>query len=470
MGHVDDFIAQPLDVHKIVCVHLMSIICLLMPATTVPSASVSIAAEYLFRSLRQRHWEYHSMSALSVIAVCILIVAVLFTITCVVFYINKEDVSSFIFYHSREFRLRYITPRSHIIGMSPITQPSRRLEKIDTHHHMIPPVYLERIKQEPKGPDGVLFPTWSPQISLDFMARNSISTSILSFAHTALEDPLLCQEINIYAHNLRLQYPTKFGFFATIPAITVSSIPDVLSSLKFCYKKLNPEGVTLFTSYDGKYLGHELFQPIWEELNRVNAVVFIHPIANSLTPPSLVHPFLIPPIADFTHEITLTACSLIYSNTLFSYPNLKIILSHAGGTLPYISSRVANLAYDASIGVKTPEQFMREARSFYTDLAANSYSGPVEYVESWLGPGKTTYGSDFPFIRERTTVGELSFLDGWIYKNGEEGKAVMRQTALDLFPRLKAQIEKAQDAKKGPVLENVSTSSSESGMSGDQNV
>ncbi|KAJ8068403.1 hypothetical protein OCU04_003963 [Sclerotinia nivalis] len=409
------------------------------------------------------------MSAISVIAVCIIIVAVVFTITCVVFYINKEDVSPFILYHIEEFRLRYITPRSQVTGISPNTQPSRTMEKIDTHHHMIPPVYLEHIKEKPKGPGGVLFPTWSPQISLDFMARNSISTSILSFAHTALDDCSLCQEINIYAHNLRVQYPTKFGFFATIPAITASSIPDVLLSIKFCYEKLSPEGVTLLTSYDGKYLGHELFRPIWEELNRVNAVVFIHPIANSLAPPSLVHPSLIAPIIDFTHETTRTACSLIYSNTLTSYPNLKIILSHTGGTLPYTSTRVANLTYDACLSAKTPEQFMQEAKSFYTDLAASSYSGPAEYVEKWLGPGKTTYGSDFPFIREKTTARELSFLDGWMHKNGKERKAVMRETALDLFPRLREQIEKAQDTKKGPLMENVNPSSGESDIVGEQN-
>ncbi|ESZ91463.1 hypothetical protein SBOR_8148 [Sclerotinia borealis F-4128] len=410
------------------------------------------------------------MSALSAVAVCIIIVAVVFTITFVVFYINREDVSLFILYHFQKFRLRHITPRPRITGISPTTQSSRTMEKIDTHHHMIPPIYLDHIKQQPKAPGGLIFPSWSPQISLDFMTRNGISTSILSFAHTALTDASLCQQINIYAHNLRLQYPTKFGFFATIPAITESSLPDVLSSIKFCYEELNPEGVTLLTSYDGRYLGHASFRPIWEELNRVNAVIFIHPIANSSSPSPPIHASLIPPIIDFTHETTRTACSLIYSNTLSSYPDLKIILSHAGGTLPYISTRVANLTYDASLSVKTPEHFMREAKSFYTDMAASSYSGPLEYIEGWLGPGKTTYGSDFPFIREKTTVKELGFLDGWMHKNGEEGKAVMRGTALNLFPRLKDQIEQARVTKKETLAENVTTGSGENGIIGERNV
>ncbi|KAF5871076.1 putative amidohydrolase 2 protein [Botrytis fragariae] len=324
---------------------------------------------------------------------------------------------------------------------------------------MIPPVYLDHIKENSKESSDLIFPTWSPQISLDFMAKNSISTSILSFAHTALDDSSLCQGINIYAHNLRLQYPTKFGFFATIPIITVASLPEVLASIKFCYEKLNPEGFTLLTSYDGKYLGHELFRPVWEELNKISAVVFIHPIANSLSPQSLDNSSLIPPIVDFTHEMTRTACSLIYSNTLSSYPKLKIILSHAGGALPYISSSVANLTFDACLSVKTPEQFMREARSFYTDLAASSYSGPVGYIERWLGPGRTTYGSDFPSPIESTMMKESEFLDDWIHKNGDEGKAVLRETALELFPKLKAQIEQTQITEEKSGIENLNASS-----------
>ncbi|TGO90239.1 hypothetical protein BPOR_0073g00140 [Botrytis porri] len=402
------------------------------------------------------------MPTLSLISICIIIVAVIFTITCIVFYINREDVSSFLCYHGNQFRLRHITPRSQVTSVLPITQTVKTIEKIDTHHHMIPPVYLDHIKENFKESSDLIFPTWSPQISLDFMARNCISTSILSFAHTAIDDSSLCQDINIFAHNLCLQYPTKFGFFATIPTITIASIPEVLASIKFCYERLNPDGFTLLTSYDGKYLGHEIFQPVWEELNRISAVVFIHPIANSLSPQLLAHSSLIPPIVDFTHEMTRTACSLIYSNTLSSFPKLKIILSHAGGALPYVSASVAKLTFDASLSVKTPEQFMREARSFYTDLAASSYSGPMEYIEKWLGPRRTTYGSDFPFPIESTMVEESNFLDGWINKNGDEGKAVLRKTALELFPRLKAQIEQAQVVEEKSRIENLNASSGES--------
>lgn len=54
-------------------------------------------------------------------------------------------MNPFILYHIEEFRLRHITPRSQITGISPKTQRPRTMEKIDTHHHMIPSIYLDRM-------------------------------------------------------------------------------------------------------------------------------------------------------------------------------------------------------------------------------------------------------------------------------------------------------------------------------------
>lgn len=59
--------------------------------------------------------------------------------------VNREDVSSFLRYHLKQFRLRHITPRSQNPCILPDAQPVRKIEKIDTHHHMIPALYLDRM-------------------------------------------------------------------------------------------------------------------------------------------------------------------------------------------------------------------------------------------------------------------------------------------------------------------------------------
>lgn len=300
------------------------------------------------------------------------------------------------------------------------------------------------MKKHPESDTNLQPPDWSPKNALDFMAQNSISTSILSFAYTLLYDSALCQEINTYAYKLRLQYPIKFGFFATLPSITEASLPEVLSSIKFCYENLKTDGVTLVTSYEGKYLGDELFRPVFEELNRLHAVVLIHPTALSTIPGHAIDSS-IPQMVDFVHEITRTAYSLIYSNTMSTYPNVKIILSHGGGTLPYLSSGMQSPLADSHQPSKTAVDFHREARMFYV-TSTNSSNLEVEHTERFFGPERMIYGSNFPCVKESSN---LRRSESWRQpREGNEPKKVqaMRETTLKLFPRLGRGIEKEGDS------------------------
>jgi predicted TIM-barrel fold metal-dependent hydrolase len=93
-----------------------------------------------------------------------------------------------------------------------------------------------------------------------------------------------------------------------------------------------------------KYLGDEDFRPIWKVLHERTAVVFIHPTHPPYSTPStkaLVHPGLPTPVLELTLETTRTALSLVVSGHMRTYPNVKIILPHGGGTLPFLLPRAA---------------------------------------------------------------------------------------------------------------------------------
>jgi len=99
---------------------------------------------------------------------------------------------------------------------------------------------------------------------------------------------------------------------------------------------LEADGVTFFIRYgDGNfYFGHEEFKPIWEEVNRRKAVVFIHPTHPVDT--NLVHQTLPQPVLDYPHETTRTGMDMIMSGTKRAYPDCKVILSHGGETMPFL--------------------------------------------------------------------------------------------------------------------------------------
>lgn len=282
-------------------------------------------------------------------------------------------------------------------------------------------------------------PAWSTDLSLDFMNRNGIGTTILSlsapataFVRDRAESARLCREVNEYAASVRDQEASRFGFFATLPAL--DDVSACLDEIAFTFDVLRADGVTLLTSYGKSYLGHPDFRPIWNDLNRRGAVVFIHPTMN-LSAGTLENPYVPQPLIDFPHETTRTAVHLIVSNTVRDHPYCKMILSHGGGTLPYVATRVAHMTADGKLGDKTAEEFLEEARSFYYDLALTAYNYPLDLLVKFAQPGHILYGSDFPFAREMTSKPQLAFLDQ--YGMSEEVDfSIRRGAALKLFPRL----------------------------------
>ena len=195
--------------------------------------------------------------------------------------------------------------------------------------------------------------------------------------------------------------------------------------------------MTLFTRYgaDSHYLGHADFEPIWAELSRRKAVVFVHP--THPVDPRLVNPSLSLPMYDYPHETGRTAMDLITRGVLRSYPGCKIILSHAGGTLPYLIHRVANMLpfTPAPIG-RTSEEIVDEARESYFDTALSS--GPVimPALFEFAKHGHVLFGSDGPNAPKKGVERFTTMLDQ-MDLSPEVRRQVEHEGALALLPRLK---------------------------------
>lgn len=216
--------------------------------------------------------------------------------------------------------------------------------KIDVHHHTLPEFY-RTVLSAAGDVSGAPVQPWSLDASSALMSKLSISTSILSLSApgaesagspakgTAASGRAFARKWNGYAVSIRAQQPDKFGFFGALPSLT--DVEGAIEALKYALDELKADGITLFTSYDGKYLGHKDFEPIWAELDKRSAVIFVHPCH---TPSAVWASAQLPqPIIDYAHETTRTACDLIISSRKRQFPACKIILSHAGGTLPFLA-------------------------------------------------------------------------------------------------------------------------------------
>ena len=207
------------------------------------------------------------------------------------------------------------------------------LGRIDTHSHFIPEFYNEIFNKMLAGKSDAPNPDWSVDAALEAMNGLKIRVGILSLGTPGCsifkkeERRSYARKINECGSEVVKANPDRFGFFATIPCLT--DIEGTIEEIKYAFDVLNADGVTLFTAYDGQYLGHEDFKPVWEELDRRKAVVFIHPTMTEGL--KLINKFMPPPVVDFPFHITRTATDLVLSNRVRENPNVKIILSQAGG-------------------------------------------------------------------------------------------------------------------------------------------
>ena len=87
-----------------------------------------------------------------------------------------------------------------------------------------------------------------------------------------------------------------------------------------------------------RLIGDDAFKPIWDKLDWYAAVVFVHPTAVDITPKRIMT--MPQPVIDYPQATTRAAASLIVSRTITAERKFKIILSHAGGTTPFLIDRL----------------------------------------------------------------------------------------------------------------------------------
>ncbi|KAH8129475.1 hypothetical protein ACSS6W_002125 [Trichoderma asperelloides] len=320
------------------------------------------------------------------------------------------------------------------------------VNKIDTHHHMVPSFYAKAVRQNGGDPSGWPTPSWSATGSKLLMGRMGIQTAILSATAPGaciVQDPKkqkdLARNLNEYAAKLRDSDPGSFGFFASLPDIRNTT--GAIEEISYAFDQLQADGVTLFTRYgpSNVYLGHRDLEPVWAELNRRRAVVFIHPTHPVDT--NLVNPQLLQPMIDYPHETTRTAMDMIMSRTLDKFPDVKVILSHAGGTLPYIITRLStplrktpDLAANWKVGTNY-EEATKTFRKFYYDIALSCSPQVLRTLLDTVPHEHILFGSDFPYAPAPAYPAFLEDLETFEL-SAEIRDKINYKNARSLFPRL----------------------------------
>lgn len=311
------------------------------------------------------------------------------------------------------------------------------MSRIDVHHHYITPEYRKALEEHGGDPSGWATPEWSLDFDIRLNKEIDVGTTIWSVTApgaTILPDrkerAKLARSCNEYSRDVRDKYPNQYGFFATLPSLFDTE--DVLAEIAYAFDELKADGVGVFTRYgpENAYLGNPAFDPVWEELNRRSAVVFVHPTHPADT--NQVNQYLPQPIIDYPHESTRAACDLLVNAHLKRFPNVKVILSHGGGTLPYIVERAG--PFISMFTKRDVNEVMNEFRSFYYDLALVDRKASFALLKRLVGIDHILFGSDIPYAPE-ASVKTFSASDGEELTD-EEVEKIRWKNAVRLFPRL----------------------------------
>jgi aminocarboxymuconate-semialdehyde decarboxylase len=299
--------------------------------------------------------------------------------------------------------------------------------RIDVHTHLIPPFWAEELKTRGGDPSGWGLPEWSPDSLLRFMDEEGIRISVLSLTAPGIEGwpaderVKMARRVNDYGADLVQKHPDRFGYFATLP------LPDVHASLvemEHAFETLNVDGVTLHSNFDGIYLADPRFDPLWEELNRRSATVFIHPTTPPLMP---ILPGMPGPLTDYPAETTRTALHLVLNGHTDRFSETKVILSHGGGFLPYAATRFAELSATLN-PARSVEWATKALQSFYFDTALVAPSG-LPSLLAFAPPGHIVFGTDFPYASEKVSKTFTTNLDRYRDLAPETLEAINREAS-----------------------------------------
>jgi len=318
----------------------------------------------------------------------------------------------------------------------PPPTPGRRI--IDVHYHYSSPMYREVLRPMGTGQTPII--EWNDVKAVEDMDRYGVAVSMLSISEPGVhfgddaKARALARDCNEYGVTLMQKYRGRFGLFAILP------LPDVdgaLKEIEYAFDTLKADGVCFMSSYPypgkyqgNKYLGDPLFTPVMEELNRRRAVAYTHPFRAD--PMYNLLPDRRAMGITLSTDTTITLQSVLDNNIAEKFPNIRFIWSHGGGTMPYLTGRMGvGLGPDGK-----PNARMAAILSFYYDTAQAFNPFTLDGFTKLIPNPHILFGSDY--LGTAGSAGNVvRGLESYTGFTPAQLRAVERDNALELFPRLK---------------------------------
>ncbi len=217
---------------------------------------------------------------------------------------------------------------------------------------------------------------WPDQNTKQVISLANISPEDFTDSKTSAE---LCQSANEELSNLVDQHPGKFaGAVAILPMNNIESACKVISSIK---DDENLVGAQIFTRHLGKSIADKEFRPVLAQAAKLHVPLWMHPVFDARKPDNNL-------VFSWEYELSQAMLQLVQSDLFQDYPNLKILVHHAGAMVPFFSGRIDHIL---------DEKHAQDFKKFYVDTAILGNTPALQLAIDYYGIDHVLFGTDAPF-------------------------------------------------------------------------
>lgn len=261
-------------------------------------------------------------------------------------------------------------------------------KKIDVFAHvLLPDFYRQMLEIEPRLPE--LFPFIQHPHLRDLELRRSFwdgqTQQIISFVNVNPEDyvspemaAVLCRQANGELSRTVAAHPDMFA--AGVAMIPMSNPEEAVKILQETAQDPHLAGVQLFTRALGQSIADPDFHVIFEASARLELPIWLHPIFDERKPDNNI-------VFSWEYELTQSMLQLVQAGIFQEFPDLKIIVHHAGAMVPFFGERIRYIL---------PEDQERDFHKFYVDTAILGNPKALELAVDYFGPDRVLFGTDAP--------------------------------------------------------------------------
>jgi 6-methylsalicylate decarboxylase len=288
--------------------------------------------------------------------------------------------------------------------------------RVDIHAHYWTDDYLDLLVNLGKADAGAVRGIGAGggaelEARLRLMDRAEVQMQVLSacpqlpYGEDGTKATTAARLINDQYVALAERYPDRFRAFATLP---LPHLEESIGELRRALDELDMTGVAMNTSVLGRALVEPDFEPVFAELNRRGAVLYLHPAGNSACTP-LIGNYHLTWMVGAPVEDTISIMQLITHGIPARYPNIKIINSHLGGALPMLLQRADDqYRWEAP---DTPEPPSVAARRMWYDTVGHGHVPALRCAIDSFGADGLLLGTDFPYENGDTFVRAVDYIN-----------------------------------------------------------